>query len=323
MPRVPNPRLGYILTALSATCSALNGVLSRYLLDDGMSPTRLAEFRSAVSALLLIGALAAFSPRRLRIARADILPLAWLGVAGIALVHATYYLAIERMDIGVALVIQYLAPALLLIWATVVHRVHAPKRLWAAVALSVVGCALVVDAPAGTGNLDGLGVLAAVAAMVTLAIYLTASQRAGQRYDAFTTLAYGFGFATLFWLVVQPAWTFPWDLLDSGRNVALALGVAVIGTLVPFLLLVTALRHLPAAKVAVVATLEPVLASVMAWFWLNQALSATQITGGLVVLAAVTWVRRTPWTSSSPEATDRLPAGSTESSPPTATTPAG
>ena len=39
MPRVPNPRLGYILTALSATCSALNGVLSRYLLDDGMSPT--------------------------------------------------------------------------------------------------------------------------------------------------------------------------------------------------------------------------------------------------------------------------------------------
>ena len=93
--------------------------------------------------------------------------------------HATYYLAIERMDIGVALVIQYLAPALLLIWAAVVHRVHAPKRLWAAVALSVAGCALVVDAPAGTGNLDGLGVLAAIAAMVTLAIYLTASQRAG------------------------------------------------------------------------------------------------------------------------------------------------
>ena len=54
--------------------------------------------------------------------------------------------------------------------------------------------------------------------------------------------------------------------------------MAVIGTLVPFLLLVTALRHLPAAKVAVVATLEPVLASVMAWFWLDQALSATQIT---------------------------------------------
>ena len=249
--------------------------------------------------------------------------MAWLGVAGIALVHATYYLAIERMDIGVALVIQYLAPALLLIWATVVHRVHAPKRLWAAVALSVVGCALVVDAPAGTGNLDGLGVLAAVGGhghagdlphrLPARGAALRRVHHAGLRVrlrDA---------------VLARRAAGLDVPLGPAGlrRNVALALGVAVIGTLVPFLLLVTALRHLPAAKVAVVATLEPVLASVMAWFWLDQALSATQITGGLVVLAAVTWVRRTPWTSSSPEATDRSPAGSTESSPPTATTPAG
>ncbi|MDA0180502.1 EamA family transporter [Solirubrobacter phytolaccae] len=318
---MPNARLGYLLTVLSATCSALNGVLSRYLLDDGMSATRLSEFRSAVSALLLIGALAAFSPRRLKIERRDILPLAWLGIAGIALVHASYYLAISRMDIGVALVIQYLAPALLLIWASAVHRIHPPKALWGAVALSIAGCALVVDAPAGTDNLDGIGVLAALAGAVTLAIYLTSSQQAGRRYDAFTTLSYGFGFATLFWLIVQPAWSFPWELLDSSRNVALALGVAVIGTLVPFLLLVSALRHLPAANVAVVATLEPVLASIMAWIWLDQSLSVTQILGGVVVLAAVTWVRRTPWTSSSPEATDKLPDGSSESSPPTATTP--
>lgn len=318
-----NPRLGYILTVVSASCSALNGVLARYLLDDGMSPTRLSELRSAVSALLLFGALAAFSPRRLKIARGDIALLAWLGVAGIALVHASYFLAISRMDIGVALVIQYLAPALLLVWAVVAHRVHPPKALWGAVALSIAGCALVVDAPAGTGNLDTIGVLAAFAGAITLAIYLTASQRAGERYDAFTTLTYGFGFATLFWFIVNPVWSFPWHLLDTPRNLLLALGVAVIGTLVPFLLIVTALRHLPAANVAIVATLEPVLASILAWSLLDQALSATQIAGGVVVLAAVTWVRRTPWTSSSPEGMGRSPAGSSESSPPTVTTPAG
>ncbi|MBE2318997.1 EamA family transporter [Solirubrobacter sp. CPCC 204708] len=320
---MPNPRLGYLLTVLSATCSALNGSLSRYLLDEGMSPARLSEFRSAVSALLLVAALAAFSPGRLRIARRDVPQLAWLGIAGIALVHATYYAAIARMDIGVALVIQYLAPAMLLIWAAVVHRVHAPRSLWAAVALSVAGCALVVDAPSGAGNLDGVGVVFALLAAVTLAIYLTASQKAGERYDAFTTLTYGFGFATVFWLVVAPVWSFPWELLGSLENLAVALGVATIGTLIPFLLLVTALRHLPAAKVAVVATLEPVLASVFAWFLLDQSLSAVQIAGGVVVLAAVTWVRRTPWTSSSPADTGRSPAGSSESSPATVTPPAG
>ena len=148
-------------------------------------------------------------------------------------------------------------------------------------------------------------------------IYLVSSERAGQRYDAFTTLLWGFGFATLFWVVVAPVWTFPFELLSSTRNLALALGVSVIGTLVPFLLLVTALRHLPAARVAVVAMLEPVLGAVIAWGVHDQTLAATQIAGGVVVLAAITWVQThrpsrslEEWTSSSPEATGRSPVAS-------------
>jgi drug/metabolite transporter (DMT)-like permease len=276
---------------LSAACSALNGSLARYLLDDGMSAARLSQLRSVVAFGLLLGALAAFSPRRLRIARGDIAHMAWLGVAGIALVHASYFLAISRMDIGVALVIQYLAPALLLIWLRIVHKRRARWSLWAAVALSVAGCALVVDAPSGAGDLDAIGVLAALAGAVTLAIYLTSSERAGRRYDAFTTLTWGFGFATLFWLIVAPAWTFPWHQLDSLRNVALALGVAVIGTLVPFLLMVSALRHLPATHVAVVAMLEPVLASIIAWAIHDQALAVIQVAGGAIVLTAIAWLQ--------------------------------
>ena len=92
----------------------------------------------------------------------------------------------------------------------------------------------------------------------------------------------------------------------------------MIGTLVPFLLLVTALRHLPAARVAVVAMLEPVLGAVIAWGVHDQALAATQIAGGVVVLAAITLGADAParsrsleeWTSSSPEATGRSPVAS-------------
>ena len=224
-------------------------------------------------------------------ARADVPKLAWLGIAGIALVHASYFAAIARIDIGVALVIQYLAPALLLIWLRVVHKRRAAPSLWAAVVLSMLGSALVVDAVGGTADLDALGILAALAGAVTLVIYLVSSEDAGQRYDAFTILFWGFGFATLFWLVVAPVWTFPWELLGSTRNLALAFGVAVIGTLVPFLLLVSALRHLPAARVAVVAMREPVLGAVIAWGVHDQALAATQILGGVIVLVAITWVQ--------------------------------
>jgi drug/metabolite transporter (DMT)-like permease len=287
------PGLGYALTALAAALFALNGPLARNLFDDGVSPTHLSEMRSAIAWLLLAIGLAWRAPRKLRIARADVPRMAWLGIAGLALVHASYFAAIDRLKIGVALAIQFTAPVALLVWLRVVHGRRLAPSLWGAVVLSVLGSFLVVEAYR-VGSLDTVGVLAAVASMVTFAIYLVASERAGRTYDATTTMVWGFGFATLFWLVVRPPWTFPWGAFDSAENLALGLGVAVLGTLAPFLLEVAALRHLPASRVAVVATLEPVLGALLAWVILDEALGATQVLGGVLVVAAVLWVQAHP-----------------------------
>ena len=126
---------------------------------------------------------------------------------------------------------------------------------------------------------------------MTFAIYLIGFERAGRSYDAFTALTWGLGFAALFWLLVSPPWTFPLGDLSGARNLSLAFGVVVIGTLAPFLLNVSALRHLPAARVGVVATLEPVLAALVAWVIHDEALTGVQIAGGLMVVAAVAWVQ--------------------------------
>jgi drug/metabolite transporter (DMT)-like permease len=289
----PRPGLGYALTALAATLFALNGPLARELFDDGVSPTHLSEMRSAIAFLLLLVVLALRSPAKLRIARADIPRMAWLGIAGLALVHASYFLAIDRLKIGVALAIQFTAPVALLVWLRVVHGRRLAPTLWGSVWLSVLGSCLVVEAY-NAGALDAVGVLAAIASMVTFAIYLVASERAGRRYDAFTTMVWGFGFATLFWLVVRPPWTFPFEKFDSPRDVALGLGVAIVGTLMPFLLEVAALRHLPASRVGVVATLEPVLGALLAWVLLDEALGPVQLIGVCLVVAAVLWVQAHP-----------------------------
>ena len=63
--------------------------------------------------------------------------------------------------------------------------------------------------------------------------------------------------------------------------------VIVVGTIVPFFLLVSALRHLPATRVAIISMLEPVVATIVAWAWLGESLSAVQLTGALIVLAAI------------------------------------
>jgi drug/metabolite transporter (DMT)-like permease len=158
------------------------------------------------------------------------------------------------------------------------------------VALSVVGCFFVVRAY-DPGSLDALGVAAAFGAMVTFAIYMVGSERAGHSHEPVTTLFWAFGFATLLWTLVLPWWSFPFDRLGSAENALLAAGVVVVGTLLPFICMVSALRHVPAARAAVVATLEPVLAGVFAWILHEESLAAVQIAGGAAVLAAVAWVQ--------------------------------
>jgi drug/metabolite transporter (DMT)-like permease len=269
---------------------ALNGTMARELLDDGVDAVRLAQLRSAGSLAILGLVLAVARRDLLRVDRSELPSLALLGVIGLAGVHATYFLAIDRLQIGVAVTIQYLAPLLLLLWLRLAHGRRLAPSLWGAVGLSVVGCFFVVRAY-DASSLDAVGVAAAFGAALTFAIYMVGSERAGQRHQAVTTLFWTFGFASLFWALVAPWWGFPFGELDSAGNALLAAGVIVVGTLLPFICMVAALRHIPAPRAAVVATLEPLLAAVFAWVILGEELAAVQLVGGAAVLGAVVWVQ--------------------------------
>src|SRR4051795_3608160 len=154
-----HPARGYALAATGATMWALNGTMARELLDDGVDAARLAQLRSAGSWLLLALFLGVARRDLVPVGRGELPSLAVLGVAGLALVHATYFLAIDRLQIGVAVTIQYLAPLVLLVWLRVIHRRRLASSLWGAVLLSAVGCFFVVRAY-DAGSLDALGVAA-------------------------------------------------------------------------------------------------------------------------------------------------------------------
>ncbi len=292
------PLLGYAMVWAAATLFAVNGTVSKIVLTSGVSSLRLAQLRStgALVGLALVAAL--LTRARLRLTRRELPSLVLFGIAGLAFVQLFYFVAIRRLPVGIALLIQYLAPLLVALWARYGMREPVGRRIWLALSLALVGLALVVQVWNGL-ELDALGIAASLGAAVTLALYILLAERAVGRRDPITLSLYGFLFASLFWLVVQPPWSFPAG--SFGEDVSLLGNLAttelpvwaltgwlvVLGTIAPFGLVAGALRHIPATRVAIVTMLEPVLATLVAYLWLAESLEPLELAGGAVVLAGI------------------------------------
>jgi drug/metabolite transporter (DMT)-like permease len=294
-----HPRLGYGMAFTAATLWAVNGVISKVIIESGeIAAPRLTEVRTTGAFLILAAALALVRPESLRVRRSELPVLLTFGVLGLAFVQWFYFEAISRLDIGVALLIQYIAPVLVALWARFAYREPVRRRIWAALALSILGIALLVELWSGL-TLDGVGVAAALGSAVTFAVYILSAERAVTRRDPLSLVCYGFLLASIFWAILQPWTSFPVERVDEsvsllGRLEDLSLPVwllmgwmVVLGTIVPFALLAASLRHIPASRAAITAMFEPVAATVFAFAWLGESLTAYQQVGGLVVLGAI------------------------------------
>lgn len=299
-PRDRRPLLGYTMVWTAATLFAVNGTVSKVALESvELSTVELTQARSTGAFLGFALLLALTRPHTFRVGARELAYLALFGVTGVAFVQWLYFVAIHRLPVGIALLIQYLAPLLVALWARYVFHVAVRRRIWLALVLALAGLSLIVDAWSGGLALDGLGVAAALGAAAAYAVYILMAERAVGRRDPISVACYGFGFAAVFWFVVQPIWDFPLGRLDGSASLLgelegvslpawlLLAFVVVGGTMLSFGLVVSALRHISATRVAIVAMLEPVVASAVAWAWLGEALDAAQLAGGAIVLIAI------------------------------------
>jgi drug/metabolite transporter (DMT)-like permease len=146
---------------------------------------------------------------------------------------------------------------------------------------------------------NAAGLAAAAIAAVTYAAYILLAERGVRRRDPISLSAWGFFFATLFWSVLAPWWNFPGGRVGADVSLlgnlasdhlpvwALIVWMVVLGTIVPFALVVGALQRISATRAGITAMLEPVLAIVIAWAWLGESLDPVQMSGAAVTLAGV------------------------------------
>lgn len=275
---------GITMAAIGGIIFGMSAALVGYVIDD-FDPFRLSALRVAIAGVCLLPWAIAY---RSQISRAPI-RVATVGVLQIVL-NGFFYIAIDRVGVGPAVGLEFLAPVLVVVWDRVAGHSHPRPVTWGAVVASVAGVGLLVQ----IGNLetlDAVGVLAGLASAVFLATYLRLSQDVGAIVGGFPLAAGAIAIGGVVGFFIARPWSMP---TPSDPTVIWA--VVALGTLamaLPLSLEIASLSRAPARVVGVVITIEPVAAALTAWVLLNESLGATQILGLVLIVVAVATVSLT------------------------------
>jgi drug/metabolite transporter, DME family len=300
--RRAHPVRGYLYIASAAFLWGVAATLGRAaftgrLLPGGQAirpidPLILSQSRATFSFIVLLIALVLIRGwKRLRLPLADFRRMLVLGILGVAASNYLYYLAIQRTNVATAIILQYTAPILVLLY-TVARGLQKPTiQRVSAVALAVTGIALVIGVFGSGGfRLDAIGVLAALGAAFSFAFYNVGGHSILARYDRWTVLLYVILSASVFWIVVNP----PWKIVAahySGGQWSFLLMFSLISVLAPFALYFAGLQHLEPTRAIVVSCLEPVFSIVIAAVTLGEVMKPLQTVGIVLVLVAIVVVQ--------------------------------
>jgi len=289
---------GEFLLVLGAFFFSLSGIVVTVVMKH-LPALRLAEVRS-VSAVVILGTYVLCTrPEIIKVKKSEIPRLALYGVVGFACVNFGYLYGIQRgVPLGLVLIIEFTAPIWIALWIKIVRRGFVANEMWLAVALSFAGLILVAKVWEGF-KFDLIGLIAASICAFCLAAYFLMSEKIGKSREPIATMIFGMGFASIFWLVVLPPWTFPFHVftekMDLGGIAAgtmlpgwLLIGTAAIfGTVVPYMLVLSGMKMLTASTSSVIGMLEPVIAGAFAWIWFGQSWDWIQLIGAAIVLIGI------------------------------------
>ncbi|MBV7247316.1 DMT family transporter [Streptomyces sp. MW-W600-10] len=287
---------GLGLALLSAFAFGGSGVAAKPLIEAGLDPLHVVWLRVAGAAVIMLPV--AWRHRNLVRERPAL--LAGFGLFAVAGVQAFYFASISRIPVGVALLVEYLAPALVLGWVRFVQRRPVTRAAAVGVVLAVGGLACVVEVWAGL-SFDLLGLLLALGAACCQVGYFVLSDHGGQSGGGgeraepphpVGVIAYGLIVGAAVLTVVARPWGMDWSLLGgsagmNGNEVPawLLLGwIVLLATVLAYVTGVVSVRLLSPQVAGVVACLEAVIATGLAWVLLGEHLSAPQLIGGFVVL---------------------------------------
>jgi len=271
--------VGVLVALAAAPAFGLSAILAKVALADGASPLGVLVTRFLIATAIL--AVLVIALRRPWPSRPMVIRLLVIGAVGQGAMAFCFFSALEHASAGLASLLLYLHPALIAL-AEVALRWERMRRVkLAAIALATIGCVLTIGGGSGTA----VGIAWSIGAAVSLTAYMLALKRFAGAADSYvsTTLLIA-GTAILFLIA---AVVYPPPLPQSATGWVAVAALALVATVAGTLLLLAALRRLPASDVSTLMTIEPVFTMIVGWFLLSETVGALQLAGAVLIVGSV------------------------------------
>ncbi|CAN5705708.1 EamA family transporter [soil metagenome] len=297
-PTVGRAAPGLLLALVSAFTFGLSGALARPLLDSGWSAGSVVLVRIGVGALVVVP----FGVRSLRgdwsLVRRNTGLIGLYGLLAVAGAQFCYFSAVSYMQVGPALLIEYTAPAAVVVWLWLRHGQRPGVLTLAGAGVCALGLVLVLDLFSGA-DLSVAGVLWALGAMVGCAAYFLIGGDDSTGLPPLALAAGGLVVGALALALVGVVGLMPMRASSAavtyaGHEVAWWVPLVLLGVLTAAVSYVTgigAARILGSRVASFVALSEVVAGVAWAWVLLDELPGPVQLLGGVLILAGVVGVK--------------------------------
>jgi drug/metabolite transporter (DMT)-like permease len=282
---------GYALVILAVSIWATLGLFYTALLNLGLARLSIAFCRAAIATLTLLIILLVRDRSQLKVAVRDLPLLIGFGAIGIAVFYVVQILSVESAGVAVTWVLLYTAPIWIVLFSAIFLHESITRPKMIVMALSLIGCALVVKIYQGVAiNLPGL--LAGLVTGLCYAAYTLFSKAASTRgYNTWTFMLYGLLFGSICLLPLQSIGDLARSISAPGA-ISWLLLLSFGPTLAAATIFIEGLRHVRASNASIIATIEPVLATILAVLFLHETLEPLQLIGaGLILTGVIVLVR--------------------------------
>jgi drug/metabolite transporter (DMT)-like permease len=278
---------GYLFILGAALFWGVSATVAKFLFKQNISTLILVQTRMTFSCIVLVVILLIFRKSLLKVKAKDLYKFALLGIVGAAGSNFTYYFTINITNVATAILLQYLAPLLVLLYAAITREEKLSVSKISAGIISLAGCYLaVLGKNFSLLSINHLGLLTGLASAVCWGFTNVMLRHILREYKVWTTLVYSFIFASLFWVFINPTWALFYQI-DSSSAWWTFLGFAMISILIPHSFYYTGIQYLTASRAIITATSEPIVAIVSAYIILGEFLTPIQIIGSILVVGAI------------------------------------